>query len=220
MAVPSALRLAPLLLLLAACLPGRRAREGAPVALDARAVAVYRTVADSIYVRTTGQRIAIAATTLDAGCAEAECPSLAQRWGIDRMWWTEADTADLRLAVADLARRAAHRRSLAPVVEGAAGLFLTPGDSSPAPFAPKERWLAFRDANGGAVGILHFSPVGFSRSRRTAVVHVDWRCGPTCGHRLAAMLVPTGDSTWRVANMLLLPPDSAVAPVEVGAGDP
>ncbi|MCY7379540.1 MAG: hypothetical protein LH467_09420 [Gemmatimonadaceae bacterium] len=48
------------------------------------------------------------------------------------------------------------------------------------------------------------SPVGFSRSGRSAVAFVDWRCGPTCGHTVGVALTATNDTSWAIADMLLL----------------
>ena len=55
-----------------------------------------------------------------------------------------------------------------------------------------------------AAGAVRMSPVGFSESGRTAVAFVDWRCGPTCGHTLGVALVAATDSTWSIAEMLLV----------------
>ena len=70
--------------------------------------------------------------------------------------------------------------------------------------ADVSEWMRFRAAHADTSGAGRMSPVGFSRSGRTAVAYVDWRCGPTCGHTLGVALTATSDSTWSVAEMILL----------------
>ena len=70
--------------------------------------------------------------------------------------------------------------------------------------ADVSEWMRFRAAHADASGAVRMSPGGFSRSGRTAVAYVDWRCGPTCGHTLGVALTATSDSTWSVAEMILL----------------
>lgn len=215
---------APLLLLallVTACLPGRRERDvrPAPGVLDAHSVAIYRTLAESVYVKSTGQRIAVAAATLDTACAAASCEPLANRWGLDPSSWPEVDEAELRSALDDVMRRGPYRLALGPVVDGQAQLWLAEAGTSPAPFAATEEWRAFRAANGGAVGVLHFSPVGYSRSGRLAAVFVDWRCGATCGHRLSALLAPAENGGWRIAEMMLLPGGDGTVSMPVEGSD-
>jgi hypothetical protein len=74
----------------------------------------------------------------------------------------------------------------------------------PIPGSDVGPWIAFRDGNHAAAGALHFSGVGFGHSGQTAIVFVDWRCGPACGHTLSVALHATSDSTWRIGDMLLL----------------
>jgi hypothetical protein len=74
----------------------------------------------------------------------------------------------------------------------------------PIPGSDVTPWIAFRDGNSLAAGALHFSNVGFGRSGQTAIVFVVWRCGPSCGHTLSVSLQATGDTTWRIGDMLLL----------------
>ena len=83
-------------------------------------------------------------------------------------------------------------------------LFETDPGDVPALGADVSEWIRFRGAHADASGAVRISPVGFSRSGRTAVAFVDWRCGPTCGHTLGVALTATGDSTWSVAEMILL----------------
>ena len=83
-------------------------------------------------------------------------------------------------------------------------LFETDPGDVPALDADVFEWIRFRVAHADASGAVRMSPVGFSRSGRTAVAFVDWRCGPICGHTLGVALTVTGDSTWSVAEMILL----------------
>ena len=65
-------------------------------------------------------------------------------------------------------------------------------------------WLRFRSTHADAGGAVRMSPVGFSRNGRSAIAFVDWRCGPTCGHTLGVALSAVNDSTWTIADMLLI----------------
>src|SRR4051812_37546853 len=57
------------------------------VTASARELAIYRTVAESVYVRSTGQPVAVAAMSLDTSCTGVLCEPVAARWGLDTMWW-------------------------------------------------------------------------------------------------------------------------------------
>ena len=74
----------------------------------------------------------------------------------------------------------------------------------PALDADVSEWVRFRAQHADAAGAVRMSPVGFSRSGHTAVAIVDWRCGPTCGHTLGVALTATSDSSWAIAEMLLV----------------
>jgi hypothetical protein len=74
----------------------------------------------------------------------------------------------------------------------------------PSDDAGPQEWVRFRAAHADAAGAVRMSPVGFSRSGRTAVTFVDWRCGPSCGHTLGVALTATSDSSWAIAEMLLV----------------
>ena len=78
-----------------------------------------------------------------------------------------------------------------------------PGDVPP-DGASVQEWIRFRATHADAAGAVRMSPVGFSRSGKTAVTFVDWRCGPTCGHTLGVALTATSDSSWAISEMLLL----------------
>ena len=54
-------------------------------------MAVYRTVADSIYVRTTERPIAVVTTTLDTTCTTFPCTDVIERWGLASLWWAGSD---------------------------------------------------------------------------------------------------------------------------------
>jgi hypothetical protein len=64
--------------------------------------------------------------------------------------------------------------------------------------------LSRRATHADAAGAVRMSPVGFSRSGRTAVAFVDWRCGPTCGHTVGVALTSTSDTSWTIADVLLV----------------
>ena len=70
-------------------------------------------------------------------------------------------------------------------------------------FHPSAR-LAERRTRRDALGAVRMSPEGFSGSGQTAVAFVDWRRGPTCGHTIGVALSATSDSTWSIAEMILL----------------
>jgi hypothetical protein len=180
-----------------------------PAAPDARAVAVYRTVAESVYVRTTGRPIAIATMSADTTCTTNPCGSLAERWGLEPLASNGADSGAILQARNDLLARSRRPLDLSAVPVSEARLVGTTAAAIPPNGADVQQWILFRDAHGGAAGGVTFSPVGFDSARRTALVYVDWRCGPACGHRLRATLRATTDSTWTVADMLLLSSERA-----------
>lgn len=197
--------------LVGACTP-RRAPGALPAAsaiateraADARTLAVYRTVADSIYVQTTTRPIAVVATTLDSACAAAPCARIEERWGLASLWWSGKDSVEASSARRDLLANSAMRFNL-QALHGSGGNLVTvdPG-VVPIPGSDVGPWIAFRDGNHAAAGALQFSRVGFGQSGQTAIVFVDWRCGPACGHTLSVALHATSDSTWRIGDMLLL----------------
>lgn len=173
-------------------------------AVSARAVSVYRAIAESIYVNTTGRVVAVAATSLDSACAQPTCNDLASRWGVESLWWAKGDSTEARDSRADLLAHAAAPFDMRPVTRGRAMLLETdPGDVPPMG-ADVSEWVRFRVTHADASGAVRMSPVGFSRSGRTAVAFVDWRCGPTCGHTVGVALTATSDSTWSIAEMLLI----------------
>jgi hypothetical protein len=166
---------------------------------------VYRTIAESIYVRTTGRVIAVATTSLDSTCVERSCAGLAARWGVEPLWWAHGDSSEARAARSDLLARVAAPIDIRAVTQGRPMLLETdPGDVPP-PNADMGEWNRFRAAHANAAGAVRMSPVGFSQSGRSAVAFVDWRCGPTCGHRVSVALTATSDTSWAIADMLLLP---------------
>lgn len=198
------------LLVLASCLAiaacTHRAPEpvAPPASTAPRAIAVYRAIAESIYVGTTKRVVAVAAASLDSACTQVMCDDLAARWGVETLWWARGDSAEARDARADLLARAAPPFDLRAVTRGRAMLLETdPGDVPPVG-ADVTEWLRFRTQHADAAGAVRMSPVGFSRSGQTAVAFVDWRCGPTCGHTLGVALTATSDSTWSIAEMLLV----------------
>ncbi len=202
------MRLRPALLAMLALIGCARHRPPAvtvaPNNTAPRAIAVYRAIAESIYVSTTKRVVAVAATSLDSTCTAVACAGLAARWGVETLWFATGDSAEARDARADLLARAATPFDVRAVTHGRVMLLeADPGDV-PAPDADVSEWIRFRTMHADAAGAVRMSPVGFSRSGQTAVAFVDWRCGPTCGHTLGVALTATSDSTWTIAEMLLV----------------
>jgi hypothetical protein len=191
--------------LLAACArPAPEALAPAPSSTAPRAIAVYRAIAESVYVRSTGRVVAVATTSMDSTCSEVRCADLAARWGVEQLWWAHGDSAEARDARADLLARGAAPLDIRAVPAGRPMLLeADPGDVPP-PEAGGQEWSRFRAAHADAAGAVRMSPVGFSRSGRTAVAFVDWRCGPTCGHTVGIALTATSDTSWTIADMLLV----------------
>jgi hypothetical protein len=182
----------------------RPASHSPPSSTGPRAIAVYRAIAESIYVRSTGRVIAVATTSLDSSCVERSCAELAARWGVDPLWWARGDSSEARAARSDLLARVAAPIDIRAVTRGRPMLLETdPGDVPPLN-ADVEEWSRFRAAHANAAGAVRMSPVGFSQSGRSAVAFVDWRCGPTCGHQVSVALTATSDTSWAIADMLLL----------------
>jgi hypothetical protein len=182
-----------------------RVHHAAPMRTASRSVAVYRTIAESIYVRSTNRVVAVATTPLDTACDVATCPDLRTRWGVETLWWARGDSADARDARADLLGNAAvPTADMRDVPTGRPMLLeADPGDV-PTAESGAEEWVRFRATHADAAGALRVSPVGFSRNGQTAIAFVDWRCGPTCGHRLSVALRATSDTTWMIDEMLLV----------------
>jgi hypothetical protein len=197
-------RLFVLLLLAVAGGCARPAPHSPPSSSGPQAIAVYRAIAESIYVRSTGRVVAVATTSLDSACVEPHCVELAERWGVDPLWWARGDSSEARAARSDLLARVSTPIDIRAVTQGRPMLLETdPGDVPPLN-ADVEEWSRFRAAHANAAGAVRMSPVGFSQSRRSAVAFVDWRCGPTCGHRVSVALTATSDTSWTIADMLLL----------------
>ena len=169
-----------------------------------RAIAVYRTVAESIYVSTTKRVVAVASTSLDSACVAVTCADLAARWGVETLWWARGDSSEARDARADLLARAAPPFDVRAVAMGQAMLLEADAGDVPSEGATTAEWIRFRVAHADAAGAMRMSPVGFSRSGRTAVTFVDWRCGPSCGHTIGVALTATSDTSWAIAEMLLV----------------
>jgi hypothetical protein len=168
-----------------------------------RAIAVYRAIAESIYVRSTGHVVAVATVSLDSACVEASCADLAARWGVEPLWWAHGDSSEARDARSDLLARGSAPLDIRAVPRGRPMLLETDTGDIPPLNAEVEEWARFRASHANASGAVRMSPVGFSRSGRTAVAFVDWRCGPTCGHRVSVALRATSDTSWVIAEMLL-----------------
>ena len=200
-------RLGASLLALATFACARTAHVTSPVTApgaSARAISVYRAIAESIYVGSTGRVVAVAATSLDSACAQQSCGDLASRWGLEPLWWAKGDSTEAADSRADLLAHAAAPFDMRAVTQGRAMLLETdPGDVPPRG-ADVSEWIRFRVMHADASGAVRMSPVGFSRSGRTAVAFVDWRCGPTCGHTVGVALKATSDTTWSITEMLLI----------------
>jgi len=184
-----------------------RAPGAAPLPERSRdALAVYRTIAESVYVRTAGRSVAIVTAGLDTACGGAACRPLLARWGLDPLWWARGDSSSAREARSDLLSRSASPLVLAQVPEGQRLLQSMAPDSAAAVLAAPDtaHWQAFKEAHGGAAGFLRFSSVGFDRSRDAAIVLVEWECGPACGHVVAVALGANGAGAWRIDDMLLV----------------
>jgi hypothetical protein len=190
---------------LAACArPAPETPAPAPSSTGPQAIAVYRAIAESIYVRSTGRVVAVATASLDSACGEARCADLASRWGIEALWWASGDSSEARDARADLLSRVAAPLDIRAVPLGRPMLLeADPGDVPP-PSADVQEWARFRATHADAAGAVRMSPIGFSRTGRTAVAFVDWRCGPTCGHTVGVALSATSDTSWTIADMLLV----------------
>jgi hypothetical protein len=175
---------------------------------DARSLAVYRTVTDSVYVRTTQRTVAVLTAPLDTACTVAgaglTCAPLADRWAIGSLVWNGADAAETASVRSSWLAKNGRDFDLHTVPSGWPSLVpIEPGDV-PSAAGNLQDWISFRDANGYAAGAVRFSSVGFGQSGKTALVAVEWRCGPTCGHTLSAALVATSDTTWRIDDMILV----------------
>jgi hypothetical protein len=175
-----------------------------PSSTAPRAIAVYRTIAESIYVGSTKRVVAVAVTSLDSACSSASCADLAARWGLETLWWAQGDSAEARDARADLLARAAAPFDIRAVIRGRPLLLEADAGDVPSADADVQEWARFRSTHADAAGAIRMSPVGFSRSGRSAVAFIDWRCGPTCGHTLGVALTATSDTSWTIADMLLV----------------
>src|SRR5215203_3434763 len=67
-----------------------------PSSTAPRAIAVYRMIAESIYVSTTKRVVAVATASLDSSCAASSCDALASRWGVETLWFATGDSAEAR----------------------------------------------------------------------------------------------------------------------------
>jgi hypothetical protein len=182
------------------------------VTASARELAIYRTVAESVYVRSTGQPVAVAAMSLDTTCTGVLCQPVAARWGLDTMWWdTAGDDAVARSALADLQAKAGRTVDLGDVAEGHPRLIAVAPNALPTDASDVDQWAAFRKRYEGAAGVLRFTPVGMDSSGRGAIVSVRWLCGPTCDHTLAVALHADSLEQWRIADVLLIPSRPAQA---------
>jgi hypothetical protein len=174
-------------------------------AANADELAIYRTLAESTYVRSTGRPVAVLSTSLDSSCTGTACASLASRWGVESPWWAAAaDTQRARAANEALIRRSADTVDLHAIAEGHTEIIALANKDVPPRASDTRYWGDFQYYYKGAAGVLRFSPIGFSKSKKEAVVFMDWECGPACGHTISVALRADSASTWRIADMLLL----------------
>ena len=169
-------------------------------------LAIYRLLAESTYVRSTGRPVAVVSYSIDSACAGTGCAPLAERWGVDSPWWASvADSQRARSANAALLRHAGDRIDL-HAIGGEGHEQILPIETREIPVAESDAgmWGEFQFYHRGAAGLLRFSPVGFSSSGREAVVFSRWDCGPACGHTVVTALRADSAFTWRIADMLLL----------------
>ncbi|MGH7670299.1 MAG: hypothetical protein ACRENQ_12490 [Gemmatimonadaceae bacterium] len=183
--------------------------------MPAPEIAIYRTVAESVYVRTTGRSVGIVTSTLDSACSAPNCRPFLTRWGLDPLWWTAIDSADAIATRNDLLSRIAKPMTLDPVAAGQPLLQSVAPDSAALVTAQPDtaHWKAFKEHHGGASGFLWFSPIGFDASHHSALVFVDWQCGPACGHTVTVALRIDPAGAWRIDDMLLI---SSRAPPSAG----
>jgi hypothetical protein len=168
-------------------------------------LAIYRMLAESTYVRSTGRPVAVLNTALNSSCTGTACASLASRWGVESPWWAaSADTQRALGANEALIRRSADTVELHAIAEGHAEIIPLADKDVPPRASDTRYWGDFQHYYRGAAGVLRFSPIGFSKSGKEAVVFMDWECGPACGHTITAALRADSTSTWRIADMLLL----------------
>ena len=202
-------RLLPLLLLTAALVSCRQHPVLPPLpqrrlANDAE-LAIYRLLAESTYVRSTGRPVAVVSTSIDSACAGGACAPLAVRWGVEFPWWAAvADSQRARSANAALLRHAGDTIDLRAIGQGHEQILPIEPREIPVAESDAGMWGEFQYYHRGAAGLLRFSPVGFSSSGREAVVFTRWDCGPACGHTVVTALRADSASTWRIADMLLL----------------
>jgi len=193
-------------LMLAAAGCVRRPATAPTPAPDTPEVAIYRTVAESVYVRNTGRSVGIVTAPLDTNCRASNCRPFMTRWGLDPLWWASGDSADAVAARDNLLSRIAKPMTLASVAAGQLLLQSVAPDSAALVAAQPDtaHWKAFKERHGGASGFLWFSPIGFDTPHRSAIVFVDWQCGPACGHTVAVALRTDEAGTWRIDDMLLI----------------
>ena len=209
----------PLLFVLAAALVSCRQRPTVQplpqrrLANDAE-LAIYRVLAESTYVRSTGRPVAVVAVSLDSTCASTECAPLARRWGVESPWWAAvADSQRARSANSALLRHAGDTVDLHAIGQGHEQILPIEAREIPVAGSDEGMWGMFQFYHRGAVGLLRFSPVGFSSSGREAVVFTRWECGPACGHTTVTALRADSGSTWHIADMLLLSSRKAITTI-------
>ena len=173
---------------------------------SAAEVSIYRTVAESVYVRNTGRSVGIVTAPIDTACVGPRCRAFPGRWGLDPLWWSNGDSTAARAARDDLLAHLSAPVNLTAVAEGQPLLQSVAPDSAALVAAQPDtaHWTAFKERHGGASGFLWFSPIGFDSTRRSAIVFVDWQCGPACGHTVAVALRAGGAGVWSIDDMLLI----------------
>jgi hypothetical protein len=172
---------------------------------SAAELAIYRVLAESTYVRSTGRPIAVVETSLDSVCTGVDCPPLERRWGIESPWWAGvAGTDGATAANAALLKHAADTVDLHAIADGHRDIIAVSTRQLPFAGSTEGMWGDFQYYYQGAAGVLRFSPIGFSPSGKEAIVFARWECGPACGHTVVTALRADSASSWRIADMLLL----------------
>ncbi len=191
-------------LVVSGCFQPRLQPPARPVAgnVTPAELAVYRTVAESVYVRATAHRVAIASTTMDSTCSGTRCdPITPGRMATHRTALPLGSTPVP--PAAELVMRDAGEIRLDRVALGRPRLVVIDADDVPVAAADTSTWRYFRGNYGGIAGVLRFSPIGFDLGGQRATVSVLWRCGPACGHVLNVTLRAAPGEQWEIVDLLL-----------------
>jgi hypothetical protein len=181
-----------------------RPRSSATV-VDSRDLAVYRVVAESLYLaKALGRPVAIVNRTLDTVCDRAVCAPIGKRWGLDSLWWARDDAILARQIRDLLLARAGKPLAWSNQPSGNSRIIVVEQSALPATLGDTAAWRAFQSST--AVAALQFSPVGYAPDGSRALVVIRMRCGPRCGHLLTASLLAKSNR-WAIGDLLLVSSD-------------